>query len=197
MRTRSTAVLATGSANTAKLFVAALAFTGAYVGFSAYDTASSAPRPTQTISLSAREVPVKTSATPATTPSATPSASPTTASASVGSGSAPTPTLAASPGTLLLGSPVAEAGCARTYEVRGMVVNPAPGATALYNWRLTRWSPQSNTWQDYLVELGGFAGARESVEWHPRITGNPGWYRVELAVKGAGTVKSQRFQVSC
>lgn len=176
MATRSTAMLTTGSANTAKLFVAALAFTGAYVGVSAYDTANSAPRPAQTITLSARTAPLTTPATPMATSQAT---------------------AQAAPGTLVVGSPVADQSCAVTYETRGVVVNPDPAKTAFYHWRLARWSPSSKTWQTYLSHYDGFAGERRSVEWRTEITRNPGLYRVELDVRGAKTVKSPRFQVSC
>ncbi|MEV0589163.1 hypothetical protein [Nonomuraea sp. NPDC050310] len=62
MTSRTATVLATGTAHTAKLFVAALAFTGAYVGFSAYDTANSAPKP-QPVALVAQAVQVTTAAT--------------------------------------------------------------------------------------------------------------------------------------
>lgn len=168
MVTRSTAALATGTANTAKLFVAALAFTAAYVGVSAYDTAASAPATAKSITLSARTTPVTAPAR-----------------------------LEAEPGTVRLGPPVAEAGCARTYEAAGVAVNRVPGRTAFYTWRLTRWIPRTNTWRTYLVEHGGFAAAEQTVTWHPRLTGSTGWYRVELAVEGAGTVKSRRFQVTC
>ncbi|MEU8245950.1 hypothetical protein [Nonomuraea sp. NPDC048916] len=171
MATRSTAILATGSASTAKLFVAALAFTGAYVGFSAYDTANSAPQPTQTVTLSARAMPITTPATYEIAP--------------------------AGAGRISVGPQATEAGCAKTYAARSVVVNPVSGQTVLYSWKLARWSPGTNTWDTYLVDYSGFAGARKAVAWQPRITGNPGWYRVELTVEGAKTVKSQRFQVSC
>ncbi|MEV0595034.1 hypothetical protein [Nonomuraea cavernae] len=171
MATRSTAVLATGSASTAKLFVAALAFTGAYVGFSAYDTANSAAQPTQTITLSARAVPI--------TAPASYEAAPATA------------------GRVSVSPQKSEAGCVKTYAARTVVVNPAPDRTVLYGWKLSRWNPGTNTWDAYLVDYAGFAGSQETVAWQPRLTGNPGWYRVELTVDGAKTVKSRRFQVSC
>ncbi|MEQ4717760.1 hypothetical protein [Nonomuraea sp. B19D2] len=57
MPTTRAAVLAGGVANTAKLFVAALAFAGAYVGASAHDSAGTAPGQVETVTLSAREVP--------------------------------------------------------------------------------------------------------------------------------------------
>ncbi|MBN6058247.1 hypothetical protein JYK22_40365, partial [Nonomuraea sp. RK-328] len=183
MRTRSTAVLVSGTANTAKLFVAAFAFTAAYVGFSAYDTASSTPRDEQTVTLSAREMPM-------TVPMTTPMTVPTTAP--IASGESP-----AAPGTVTIAETRSEAGCAKTFTARGVVVNPDPGGTALYTWRLARLSPDGHAWRDYLVDHDGFAGLKESVDWSPRITGNPGWYRVELSVRGAGTVKSKRFQVTC
>ncbi|NUW36522.1 hypothetical protein HTZ77_34715 [Nonomuraea sp. SMC257] len=171
MGTRSTAVLVSGTANTAKLFVAACAFTAAYVGFSAYDTASSAPRDEHTVTLSAREMPM-------TTPIAS-SVSP------------------AAPGAVTVAETRSDAGCAKTFRARGVVVNPDPHGTALYTWRLARLGPDGHAWRDYLVDHDGFAGLQESVDWSPRITGNPGWYRVELSVRGAGTVRSRRFQVAC
>ncbi|GAA2267881.1 hypothetical protein GCM10010149_05660 [Nonomuraea roseoviolacea subsp. roseoviolacea] len=179
MGTRSTAVLVSGTANTAKLFVAAFAFTAAYVGFSAYDTASSAPRDEHTVTLSARETPVTT---PMTSPMTTP----------IGSSVSP-----AAPGTVTVAETRSDAGCAKTFTARDVVVNPDAHGTALYTWRLARLSPDGHVWRDYLVDHDGFAGTRESVDWSPRVTGNPGWYRVELSVRGAGTVKSRRFQVTC
>ncbi|MFC7593376.1 hypothetical protein ACFQYP_63990 [Nonomuraea antimicrobica] len=59
MPTRSAAVLTSGTANAAKLLVAALAFTGAYAGFTAYGNATSTARPATSITLSAQELPVK------------------------------------------------------------------------------------------------------------------------------------------
>ncbi|MEV0200497.1 hypothetical protein [Nonomuraea sp. NPDC050691] len=171
MGTRSAAVLVSGTANTAKLFVAAFAFTAAYVGFSAYDTASSAPRDERTVTLSAREMPM---------------------TAPLASSQSP-----AAPGSVTVAETRSEAGCAKTFTARGVVVNPDPDGTALYTWRLARLSPRGHAWRDYLVDHAGFAGRQESVDWSPRITGNPGWYRVELSVRGAGTVKSKRFQVTC
>ncbi|MEU7830626.1 hypothetical protein [Nonomuraea sp. NPDC049129] len=173
MATRSTAVLASGTASTAKLFVAALAFTGAYVGFSAYDTANSAPHPAQTVTLSARELPI---------------ISPTTAR---------TPQ-AAKPGKISVSAlPVGDAGCVKTFVARSVVINAEPDHTVLYGWELSRWSPGTNTWHSYFVNYDGFAGNTKTVRWNPSITNNPGWYRIELTVEGAKTIKSDRFQVSC
>ncbi|MGW0805634.1 hypothetical protein [Nonomuraea sp. NPDC002799] len=174
MTTRSAAVLASGTANAAKLFVAALAFTSAYVGLSAYSNAGSTAaqaqtRPAQTITLSAREVPV-------TEAMDTPAKS----------------------GRLTLGVLTSgDTTCARSYVIRGVVVNPDPAGSVQYGWRLARWSPATKTWRTYLAAHDGFAGATETVEWRPQISGNPGWYRVELAVEGAKVVKTDRFQVSC
>lgn len=61
---KATAVLSTGTTTTAKLFVAALAFTSAYVGFSAYGTANSAPVPAQTVTLAAQSLPITTPIAP-------------------------------------------------------------------------------------------------------------------------------------
>jgi hypothetical protein len=165
--TRSAAVLATGTANTAKLFVAALAFTSAYVGFSAYSSASSTAEPATTVTLSAQEVPI-------------------------------TEQLPAQAGKVTV-SVVADggAGCVKSYVARSLVVNPDPTHGVAYGWRLARWSPATKSWRTYLVDYDGFASAAQAVEWRPRITRNPGWYRVELTVEGAKSITSDRFQASC
>jgi hypothetical protein len=166
MSTTSAAVL-TGTAGTARMFVAALAFTSAYVGFSAYGAATSDTRPEQ-IALSSRALPV-------TVPAAE------TAPAKTGE---------------ITVSVVADDGCARSYESRSLLVNPDPGEGMRYGWRLARWSPATKTWRTYLRGHDGFTGAERTAEWRAQITGNPGWYRVELTA-GGKAVTSERFQVSC
>jgi hypothetical protein len=171
MSTTGATVLASGTANAAKLFVAALAFTSAYVGFSAYSSAGSASEPVRTVTLSARELPI----------------------------TAPAKEIApAEPGKVTV-SVLADGvpGCATTYVARGLIVNPEPGRTVLYGWRLARWSPASKTWRTYLADHSGFAGGSMDVEWQAQVSGNPGWYRVELTTRNARTVTSERFQVSC
>ncbi|MEU0571307.1 hypothetical protein ABZ297_38745 [Nonomuraea sp. NPDC005983] len=171
MATRSGTVLAAGSANAAKLFVAALAFTGAYAGLSAYGIASSAPDPAdRTVSLSARELPI-------TRPIAVerpPAAGKVSVSA-------------------LPGGP----GCVRAFSARALVGDEQAEQAVRYSWRLARWSPDTRTWHTYLAHHAGFAGTGRAVDWEAHVTGNPGWYRVELAVEGAKTIRSDRFQVSC
>ena len=168
MASKSATVLAAGSANTAKLFVAALAFTGAYVGVSAYGTANSAPAHSQTVTLSSRELPITTPVEPDV-----------------------------APGTVTVSTLPGGAGCAKTFVAHGLVTNPKASSTVLYGWRLARWTPSTNTWRTYQVDYGGFSGAERRVEWQSRISGNPGWYRFELTTDGAKTIKSDRFQVSC
>lgn len=171
--TKTAAVLASGTANAARLFVAALAFTSAYVGFSAYSNASSATEPAATepaataVTLSAREAPVTEELT-----------------------------IPVRPGEISL-SALTGAGCAKSYVARSLVVNPDSAQGVQYRWRLARWSPAAKAWRTYVTEYDGFAGAARTVEWRPQISGNPGWYRVEVAAEGAETVKSDRFQVSC
>ncbi|WP_146104140.1 hypothetical protein [Nonomuraea solani] len=172
MPTRSAAVLASGTASAAKLFVAALAFTSAYVGFSAYSNASSATEPTRPVTLSARELPI-------TVPVQETAA----------------PVKAGEVAVTLLAD--GSAGCLRSYVARTTVANPDPGQSVSYGWKLTRWSPATKTWRSYLVDYAGFTGAGRPAEWRPQISGNPGWYRVELSVEGAEPVTSDRFQVSC
>lgn len=163
---KATAVLTTGTTTTAKLFVAALAFTGAYVGFSAYDTANSAPAPTQTLTLAAQAMPVTTQIAP-------------------------------TPGTVTVSTATAGTDCAKTFSAKSILINTAPGETLLYGWRLTRWNATTQQWRSYLADYAGFAGAQRTVNWEPRIVANPGWYRIELTVKGEKAIKSDRFQVSC
>ncbi|GAA2848632.1 hypothetical protein [Nonomuraea rubra] len=169
MPTRSAAVLTSGTANAAKLFVAALAFTSAYVGFSAYSNASSTPQPATPVTLSARELPVTAPAEELAT------AGKVTVS------------------VLTDGGP----GCAKSYVARSLVVNPGPDAAVSYRWRLARWSPSAREWRTYLADHDGFAAPERTVEWRPRVSGNPGWYRVELTVEGADPIASDRFQASC
>jgi hypothetical protein len=90
-----------------------------------------------------------------------------------------------------------EAGCAKSYVARSVVTAQSPARTVSYGWRLARWSAATKTWRTYIVNYDGFAGGSETVEWRPRVSGNPGWYRVELRVGDAKVIKSDRFQVSC
>ncbi|NJP90493.1 hypothetical protein HCN51_13690 [Nonomuraea sp. FMUSA5-5] len=170
MPTRSAAVLTSGTASAARIFVAALAFTSAYVGFSAYSNASSAPEPPAArVTLSARELPVTAPAQQAATPGQV------TVSVLTGAG----------------------AGCAKSYVARSLVVNADPAEPVSYHWRLARWSPSARTWRTYLADHDGFAAPERTVEWLPQVSGNPGWYRVELEIDGGKTLRSDRFQVSC
>ncbi|WP_431928901.1 hypothetical protein [Nonomuraea jabiensis] len=166
MASRSAAVLASGTANAAKLFVAALAFTSAYLGFSAYSAADDAPAAVTTITLSAREMPVAEELAPA-----------------------------ARPGEVTLGGPAGA--CSGPLVARSVLLSPEPGRSVHYGWKLARWSPATKSWRTYLVDYDGFVGAAQTVEWRPEISGDPGWYRVELSAKGVRTVTSDRFRVSC
>ncbi|GAA1715865.1 hypothetical protein [Nonomuraea bangladeshensis] len=171
--TRSRAALAGGTANAARLFVAALAFTSAYVGLSAYGNARSAAAPVQTVTLSAREMPI-----------ARPLKVPTSTSTSARAGAVAVTAAGADR-------------CATSYVARSLLAEAAPGQGVIYRWRLSRWSPATRTWRTFLAEHGGFAASEREIEWRPRISGNPGWYRVEVLAEGAGAVRSERFQVSC
>ncbi|MEV0615235.1 hypothetical protein AB0I81_18070 [Nonomuraea sp. NPDC050404] len=171
MPTRSAAVLASGTANAAKLFVAALAFTSAYVGLTAYSNAGTATGPARTVTLAARELPVTAPAGGHTVPART--------------------------GEITMSVLTGGAGCAKSYAARSLVVNPDPDQPLSYDWKLARWSPAAKAWRPYLSDSAGFAAPEQTVEWRPHISGNPGWYRVELTVEGAKTIRSDRFQVSC
>ncbi|MCK2212492.1 hypothetical protein MF672_001560 [Actinomadura sp. ATCC 31491] len=199
--TRSAAVLASGTANAAKLFVAALAFTSAYVGLSAYDSAGpAAAAPTRTVTLSAREVPIsRPLAQPAAhaARAAAPAQAGVSAQAGVTTQAAVTHPQARAGAVAVAAVADGAAGCAKSYVARSVLAEAAPGQGVLYRWRLARWSPATKTWRTYLSEHSGFASAERQVEWRPRISGNPGWYRVEVIAEGAATVASDRFQVSC
>ncbi|WP_223190022.1 hypothetical protein, partial [Nonomuraea terrae] len=94
-------------------------------------------------------------------------------------------------------SVVAGDGCARSYAAHSLLVNPEPGQSLRYGWRLARWSPATETWRTYLRGHDGFVGAERTAEWRAEITGNAGWYRVELTAGRGKAVTSERFQVSC
>jgi hypothetical protein len=180
MSTRSTVMptLASGTATAVKLLVATLAFAGAYVGVEASNAASghasaaSAPGAhrsdaARTRTLSARAVPIESARRPR-------------------------------PGTVSVSaSSMEESGerCDRVFRVES-VVNGSADSTQ-YAWRLMRWSGVSHKWQTYMTSQAGFAGATRAVEWHLHIVGNPGWYKIELAVYPKGTYGSDRFMVSC
>jgi hypothetical protein len=161
-------ILAGGSASAAKFLVAALTFTAAYVGLSAYGTADSAPAPAAHLSADERPIIAPAAQEPA-----------------VAAGRIGISTRATGPS------------CLKTFVARSLIVNPAPRETVSYNWRLSRWNPGTNTWHTYLVDYSGFAGAEHSADWAYTISANPGWYRVELKAEGRKTVRSDRFQVSC
>ncbi|MFI6296419.1 hypothetical protein ACIBEJ_32840 [Nonomuraea sp. NPDC050790] len=167
MSKATTAALTAGSANAVKLFVAALAATGAYAGVTAYDAARSAPRQEQTITLQAREVPITSQ--PA----------------------------AVVPGAIAVSATTRGQGCDRAYLARTVVINPDPAQTVLYRWQLSRWSPYTKKWSVYLVDHAGFGAARRTVSWEARVADNPGWYRIEFTIQGQKTIRSDRFQVSC
>lgn len=169
MTTRNGAFLTGGTASAAKFAVAALAFTAAYAGLSAYAIASSAQTPAEPAAVIL----------------------PAVQESPVGAARA----LAA--GTVTVSALPAEPGCVETFVARTLLVNPDPGRTLSYSWRLARWSPKTKTWRSYLVDYAGFSGARRTAAWEATISANPGWYRVELAPEGAETIRSDRFRVSC
>lgn len=165
-------ILASGSASAAKFFVAALTFTAAYVGLSAYGTADSALTPAPATNLSSHEPPVIATAAQRSEP-------------------------AAAAGTIGISTRATGPSCLKTFVARSLIVNPAPRETVSYNWRLSRWNAGTNTWHTYLVDYSGFAGDQHSADWAYTISANPGWYSVELKAEGLKTVRSDRFQVSC
>ncbi|GAA5055654.1 hypothetical protein HNP84_006267 [Thermocatellispora tengchongensis] len=170
-------VAASGATNAIKLLVATLAFAGAYVGVEATQHASVSAQATDAGTSAperpAQRITLQSRAVPVTTDRL-----PKT-------------------GTITVSAAGFTAPCAKELHVQSVVANPDPDDTVLYGWRLQRWSEATKTWKPYLTARSGFAGARKVAEWHPRVVNNPGWYRVELSVTGAGAVRSERFQVSC
>ncbi|GII84375.1 hypothetical protein Ssi03_23650 [Sphaerisporangium siamense] len=92
--------------------------------------------------------------------------------------------------------------CHRVYHVQSVI--DAAGEPIVYEWRLARWSPSARAWRTYLVSAtAGFMGGQRTVEWYPRVVGNPGRYRAELSIRSGAdagprrTVTGEGFQVSC
>ncbi|SDJ58200.1 hypothetical protein SAMN05421874_102301 [Nonomuraea maritima] len=205
MASRSAAVLA-GGKNVVRLFVAALAFTGAYAGLSASGDAGYGAEPAGSSAYGAR--PARLPASGDTGPGAQVSASGEAGPGArpVGqvelsvratpAASAATPAASGRPGTVTVDIG-GRGGCTGSYVARSLLVNPAPGTGLRYHWRLARWSPTTGTWRTYQRGYDGFTGADRAVEWRPEIAANPGTYRVELTAGRSATVTSERFQVSC
>ncbi|MER7207610.1 hypothetical protein ABT340_11105 [Streptosporangium sp. NPDC000239] len=173
-----TPVVASGTASVVKLLVATLAFVGAYAGIEVPRTPATTVRAVsaddasvETVELSSKSMQETTAQVQAET------------------------TLAE--GTVTVTPATEGAPCDRPYEARSVIGNPHPERTVTYGWRLQRWSESSRGWRTYLSGGSGFTGERQSVEWQPRIAGNPGLYRVTLSVPGRPTAHSARFRVSC
>ncbi|GAA1296271.1 hypothetical protein Psi02_12500 [Planotetraspora silvatica] len=86
------------------------------------------------------------------------------------------------------------AGCERTYRVRTVI--GSPGADTSYGWQVQRWNSATGEWQPYFASRSGFTGGPRAVEWRPRISGNPGRYRVRLDV-ASRSYESATFQITC
>ncbi|MBG0832537.1 hypothetical protein HS041_33070 [Planomonospora sp. ID67723] len=173
LRSSVTPVVASGTASAVKLLVAALAFTGAYVGVEASQNASGQARASavadsqvQTVTLSAEAMPVTTAKTPES-------------------------------GVITVSAVASPRPCEKPYRAQSVIDNADPDGTVSYGWRLERWSPAAKKWRTYLTSHSGFTGGAQSVEWQPRIVNNPGWYRVKLSVSGGDVLNSEKFQVSC
>ncbi|WP_405140814.1 hypothetical protein OG589_28120 [Sphaerisporangium sp. NBC_01403] len=164
-------IMASGTATVFKLLVATLAVCGAYFGVAHGATGpehTAADGPyVKTVVLSAQSLPIEARHIPEA-------------------------------GMVTVGAAAAGDSCERTYHAQSVIDPGASGDPVDYDWRLVRWSPRAHAWKPYLYsETAGFMGAQRTVEWHPRVVDNPGWYRVELAVSGKGVVVSEKFQISC
>ncbi|MBO3748235.1 hypothetical protein J5X84_19350 [Streptosporangiaceae bacterium NEAU-GS5] len=158
-------IVAAGGATALRLLIATVVVTGAYVGASkAFDARAASGHTAHAVVLSARSVPLETTAAP--------TLGTVTVSRSL-----------AADGT-------GATGCDQTYRAQSVV------AAGSYDWRMQRWNSATGDWQTYLAGTGGFAGQPRTVRWSPRVVGNPGWYRVKLAVADH-TYTSEKFQVSC
>ncbi|MEV7964523.1 hypothetical protein AB0O34_00865 [Sphaerisporangium sp. NPDC088356] len=162
--------MASGTATVFKLLVATLAVCGAYFGVTHGATGTAGAvgdTHVKTVVLSAQSLPIEAGHIPEA-------------------------------GMVTVGAAGAGASCERTYHAQS-VIDPGPSGDPVdYDWRLMRWSPAAHAWKTYLYsESAGFMGSPRTVEWHPRVVRNPGWYRVELAVSGKGVIISEKFQISC
>ncbi|MEV6985510.1 hypothetical protein AB0M95_30205 [Sphaerisporangium sp. NPDC051017] len=171
--------MASGAATVFKLIVASLALTGAYFGAVAAQGdgrpgVAAGEAPVRTVVLSSRAMPVQDAHVP-------------------------------KPAIVSVGLSETGEGCRRVYHVQSVIDPGSAGDPVVYDWRLARWSPSTRTWKTYLFSgTAGFMGARRTVEWYPHVVGNPGWYRVELAVRdgvedGAplSKVVGERFRIAC
>jgi len=183
MRMRNNLMPAAAScgATVAKLLVATLAFTAAYVGVdAAYPIGGAAGAGPVADAGGGAAAPVHLTPATARPLAVTDEARPKPGTVAV----------TAAPGARAPGSV-----CRRTYHARGLVV--ATGGFAVYHWRLLRWSPAVKRWRPYLAAPAGFTGDTRTVHWRPQIVANPGWYRVELKVQPGGTYTSPGFRVTC
>ncbi|GGK76477.1 hypothetical protein Sme01_20880 [Sphaerisporangium melleum] len=175
---RSMPIVASGVASAVKLLVATLALCGAYFGAAAGgsavpaaagDPAAAIPAGrVRTVILSAQAMPAETGREPRA-------------------------------GVVTVGLRAAGTGCRRTYHAESVLDPGRTGSPVVYGWRLSRWSPAAHAWktQRSTPEAVLPAGVRSVVEWHPRITGHPGRYRVELLVSGRGAITGAKFTVAC
>ncbi|MEV4376859.1 hypothetical protein [Streptosporangium sp. NPDC049644] len=172
-------VVASGTASVAKLLVATLAFTGAYLGVeTAYGTGARTPAGTASTAGRATEEPVRTVVLSSQSMPAITERAPVAGEVTVSEIDAFGP-------------------CDRPYRARSVVGNDDPRATVSYGWRLERRSSKTHRWHAYLGTGSGFTGEAQVVEWQPRIVNNPGWYRVVLSVPGDAPLRSEKFMVAC
>ncbi|MER6175241.1 hypothetical protein [Streptosporangium sp. NPDC001681] len=172
-------VVASGTASVAKLLVATLAFTGAYLGVeTAYGTGARTPAGTESTAGTATRAPARTVVLSSQSVPATTEQAPVAGEVTVSELDAFGP-------------------CDRPYRVQGVVGNDDPRAAVSYGWRLERWSSKTHRWYAYLGTGSGFTGEAQTVEWQPRIVNNPGWYRAVLSVSGDAPLRSEKFRVTC
>ncbi|MFC4531301.1 hypothetical protein [Sphaerisporangium dianthi] len=163
--------MASGVASVFKLLVATLAFCGAYFGVAAANGPAAPPADggghVRTVILSAQAMPVEVDRTPA-------------------------------PGLVTVGVTEAGGACRRVYHAQSVIApGPADGAV-VYRWSLRRWNPGTRAWKTYdSSKARGVPEERRTVEWHPRVAGASGWYRVELSVSGGRPIAGEKFKVTC
>ncbi|WP_204056691.1 hypothetical protein [Microbispora corallina] len=174
-------IMASGTATAAKLLVATLAVTAAYIG------ASNA--------AGGERLVTRVAGTAATTPAVQREQATGSAGSAVTTGafadSAP------APGTVTLAATPGGEGCARVFRARALLSPGDAGDAGLsYGWSLQRWNTRERVWQTYLSTRNGFAGASRVVEFAPTVVDNPGLYRVRLQT-GAHTYHSSSLRIAC
>jgi hypothetical protein len=193
-RGNAVSIAAGGVAAAARLLVATLAVTSAYVSATGAFANSAHDSADRLVTQSARSEPTRADAVASSGAVQQGLTTPVS-----GTGAVP------GPGVIAVsaiaggqdGDVYSTAGCDKVYFARTTITSDGTGVP--YGWRLQRWSAAGNKWSAYTSVRRGVAGLPGDVyeiSWKARVAANPGWYRFEL-LNGDDMVQSAKFQVSC